>query len=147
VKKFRFSLEGLRTAKTVRKKQRQSELADRQRTLVAEQQTLRSLGAKRGESEAGLSRKQMDVFAPGEALLAIRYLERISGLIKNQQGRVEGLVEQVDLCRAGLAEAAKEQKVVDRLREKQQWEFLKTVQRKEQNDLDEVGQQRTTKVS
>ena len=147
MKKFTFSLEGLRTAKRVKKKQRQSELADRQRTLIAEQNHLASLGTHRGESEATLSRKLEHGFSAGEAVLAHLYLQKLSGLIKDQQGRVAGLVEQVDLCRAGLVEAAKEEKVVDRLREKKHWEFLKTVNKKEQDDLDEVGQNRASKAS
>jgi len=146
MKRFHFGLEGLRTARKAAKERRQAELADRERSLSSERDQLRKLGEKRDQSEARISRKLEDGFSASQAMLAHMYLEKISSLIRQQQDKVEGLAEEVDLCRVGLIEAARDEKAVDRLREKRLWDFVHQVSRMEQKELDEVGQ-RSKRVS
>lgn len=92
---------------------------------------------RRNEIELKIKReKRIDV---NEADIFRKFLDRMKDKILGQRSRVVHLANLVNAKRNELIEASKEKRVLERLKEKDYDEFLKTLDRKERAFLDELA--------
>jgi flagellar FliJ protein len=140
--KFVFPLEALLRQRLHAERERQRELATRQAEMVRLQQELKGLN----DELQGSARDMKANHLTGPLDVAFLAAHRRYSLAMQQKGM--GLVQdmarqqkKVDDAQRLLAEAAKERKVIEKLREKQFERWKQETVRKEQADADEAGAQ------
>ena len=140
--KFVFQLEAVHRHRRNAEQERQRELADAQAEMVRLQTELKRLN---DSVESGMD----DLRTHGlVGTLDMRYIaahRRFVLAVKQQaMAMVQAMARQqikVDEARRNLAEAAKERKILDKLRERQFERWKAELTRKELEQLDEVGAQ------
>jgi flagellar FliJ protein len=140
--KFVFPLEALLRQRLHAERERQRELASCQAEMVRLQQELKGLN----DELQGSARDMKANHLTGPLDVAFLAAHRRYSLAMQQKGM--GLVQdmarqqkKVDDAQRLLAEAAKERKVIEKLREKQFERWKQEADRKDQADADEAGAQ------
>ncbi len=138
-KKFKFRLEPLLNIRKHREKERQKEHADAQTKVLQQQSSLQKMDDHRlGTLDTQRDRLTGSI-SIAEALICSRYLVRL------KQDRVvgtellRGFQKEEDVRRAKLVEAARERKIFEMLREKQEKNHLEEIRKSDQKELDEVA--------
>src|SRR5262245_54016690 len=140
--KFEFKLEGVLRQRKHVEQQKQRELALKQRQLVEMQAELQQLQAKVQQANDDVrqnrlvGRLDMQFLAAHRRFLA--GIQRQGVAIAQKMALAQ---RAVDDARAALAEAARQRKVIEKLREKQLQRWRADIERRELAELDEIGMQ------
>jgi flagellar FliJ protein len=140
--KFVFPLEALLRQRLNAERERQRELALCQAEMVRLQQELKRLNDELQGSEADMKANRLT--GPLDVAFLAAHRRYSLAMQRKGQGLVQDMARQqkkVDDAQRLLAEAAKERKVIEKLREKQFGRWRQEVERKEQADADEAGAQ------
>ncbi len=136
MKKFTFPLQFLLEYKEKREKKRKKELAEIIKEWKKEEMFLNKL--KREEKECqSLLRERNQGGEISYIILYQSYLESLAQKIKKQKIKVEGIFLKVEDKRKKLIRASTEKKTVENLKKKRWMEFITSVEKMEQNLLDE----------
>jgi len=140
--KFTFKLQALLQHRKNLEHDRQRELAEVQKQFVALQNELKAMNDEVTQSTLEVRSTKL------VGALDLNYLAAHRRFTTAMQRKAMTLVQRmalvqrdVESAHAALAEAAKQRKIVEKLREKQFERWQVNVARKETNELDEVGMQ------
>ena len=140
--RFTFKLQAVLHHRELIEREKQRELAKVQGQMVLLQEELRSLNQQMQETTQELVRDHLI------GKLDLSYLAAHRRYVAATQRRAMELVQkmalvqrQVDEARAALAEAAKQCKIMEKLREKQMERWQQDQFRHEMAELDEIGTQ------
>jgi flagellar FliJ protein len=86
-----------------------------------------------------LSEQQAKGIAPGELDLYYRLIKQQYDRMEERRKTIEHLADECERKRQDLLEATREKKVVEKIEEKRKEIFLKDLEKKERNLLDEVA--------
>ncbi len=136
---FTFRFETLLTTRRHAEDALQKELSDAKRALSAEQALLRESRDTRRRSLAELQRRQGEGFRAPDLALFGSYLDRLAREIDARLKRVAAAERRVNQQRLLVVEAMKRRKVLEKLREKDEREFLETLAVNERKFVDEVA--------
>lgn len=134
---FHFNLEPVLTVRKNREEQAQLKLAREQMILRGHEMRLSDLHDRRLELAGLLEEKKKKTLAAGDFLFlmeSMRVFELQIHILGNTIAAQQRVVERM---RAELAEAVKQRKIVDHLREKALLSYLDENRRKEQKESDE----------
>lgn len=136
---FKFRFETLLVARRHAEETLQRELSEARRALSDEQAALRAKKSTRRQCLQDLRRKQQQRFRTADIHLYGPYLERLERDIDIQQKRVVGAERNVNQKRLALMEALKRRKILEKLKEKDQQAYLKSMAARERKFMDEVA--------
>lgn len=136
---FKFRFETLLVTRRHAEETLQKELSEARRALAAEQAALRDKKSTRRQCLQDLRRKQQQSFRTPDIHLYGPYLERLERDIDLQQKRVAGAERKVNQKRLALIEVVKKRKILEKLKEKDQQGYLKTIAVHERKFMDEVA--------
>src|SRR4051812_22969486 len=140
--RFVFTLEALLRQRLHAERERQRELASCQAEMVRLQQELKTLNDELQGSAQDM--KANHLTGPLDVAFLAAHRRYSVAMQQKGLGLVQDMARQqkkVDDAQRLLAEAAKERKVIEKLREKQFERWKQEVSRKEQADADEAGAQ------
>lgn len=143
---FRFRFERLLRVKSIREEEWKQEFA-RASHALREAEARRDAAAQRlMEREAELRRVRAEERLPLERMLLLHtYVGRLRQELEELQREVDAASARVEEVRASLAEAMKERKVLEKLKERHRLAYLEELARIEQRELDEVARNVTAK--
>jgi flagellar FliJ protein len=136
---FKFRFETLLVARRHAEETLQKELSDARRALAVEQAALRNKKDLHRQCLRNLRRKQAQGFRTADIGLYGPYLQWLTRDIDIQQKRVAGAERHVNQKRLALTEAMKKRKILEKLKEKDQQDYLKTMAVRERKFIDEVA--------
>ena len=136
---FIFRFETLLTTRRHAEEACQKELSDAKRALSAEQALLRESRETRRRSLLELGRRQGEGVRAADLALFGSYLDRLGREIDARLKRVAAAERRVSQQRQLVVEAMKRRKVLEKLREKDEREFIETHARDERKFIDEVA--------
>lgn len=108
-------------------------------SLDAAEDQLRRLHKELEAALHDFSEQQGKGMAPGEMDLYYRFLKQQYDRLEERRTAVQRLTDQCDRKRQDLLEATREKKVVEKIESDRKEAYLKDLQKKEQNLLDELG--------
>lgn len=140
--KFEFKLEGVLAHRKNIERQRQRDLALLQAQMQQLQTELAGLDQSVKDATADLRNNRLIghvdlAFLAAHRRFALAMQRKAMGLAQ----KMALLQRQIDQARAALAEAAKQRKAIEKLREKQFSRFVNELNRREAEALDEIGMQ------
>ena len=138
---FRFRFETLLAARRHAEDCLQKELSEARRTLAAEQAVLKEKKNARRRCLQDLRRQQRKRFRVPDMLLYGAYLQRLDRDLEAQQKRVTGADRQANQKRQALVEALKKRKILEKLKESDQKNYLKALTERERKFSDDVAAQ------
>lgn len=137
MKRFRFALQGLEKVRQARVDEARLQLARSEETRRAEEERIMSLEQKIAQTAAESKR---DGVLDMQALLdEDRYLDDLRQRRGEALERLENWIAAVEADRQRLLRARKEQKALERLRERRYLEFVREVMRDETETIDEAA--------
>ena len=136
---FRFNLQVLLDYRKQIEEGLQIDLSRIQRELANARQALISLQQEKARYEEELSRKETREVNLNESILYRDYLKGMRKKIKEQRDRVATIKIEMDAKQEELLAATKQRKVLEKIKEKHEKEFLDELQKKERAFADEVG--------
>jgi flagellar FliJ protein len=136
---FRFRFETLLTTRRHAEECLQKELSEARRALAAEQAALREKKNVRRRCLQDLRRQQRKGFRVPDMLLYSAYLQRLDRDLEAQQQRVTGAERQASQKRQALVEALKKRKILEKLKESDQKNYLKALTERERKFIDDVA--------
>ena len=136
---FSFRFETLLTTRRHAEETLQKELSEAKRSLATEQALLRESRDTRRRSLLELGRRQGEGFRAADLALFGSYLDRLGREIDARLKRVAAAERRVSQQRQLVVEAMKRRKVLEKLREKDEREFIETHARDERKFIDEVA--------
>ena len=139
VKKFRYRLEPLLKIRQYREKERQKEHSAAVHEVVRQKQELTALDSSRLDTLDHQRQQQVGRFSIAEALVCSRYLVKLKRQRMAGTGLLHGLEKEAEKKRRKLVEAARERKIYELLKEKQQLRHRQAIDKQEQKELDEVA--------
>ncbi|MCB2183838.1 MAG: flagellar export protein FliJ [Desulfobulbaceae bacterium] len=134
---FHFKLEPVLTVRRNIEEQVQLELAREQMVLNNYQRRLADLNQKRLQLSRDMEMRKKKTMGASMYLFYMEGLRVLELQIHILQNGIESQKQVVEKVRSRLAEAMKERKVIDVLREKDLQDYLADMRRKEQNESDE----------
>lgn len=138
-KKFKFRLEPLLNIRKHREKERQKEHAEAQARVLQQQSSLQQMDEHR-LGTLDMQRKRLTgSISVAETLVCSRYLVKLKRDRLTGTEMLRGLRKEEDVRRAKLVESAKERKIFEMLREKQEKRHLEEIRKADQKELDEVA--------
>ncbi len=136
---FRFRFEALLSTRRHAEDCLQKELSAARRALALEQTALREKKIARRQCLQAQRRKQQLGFRGSDMLLFGAYLQRLGRDIDVQQKLVTSAERKVHQKRQALIEAVKKRKMIEKLKEKDQENHLRTLAERERKFIDEVA--------
>jgi flagellar FliJ protein len=136
---FRFRFETVLTTRRHAEECLQKELSEARRALAAEQAALREKKNARRRCLQDLRRQQRKGFRVPDMLLYGAYLQRLDRDLEAQQQRVTGAERQANQKRQALVEALKKRKILEKLKESDQKNYLKALTERERKFIDDVA--------
>ena len=136
---FKFRFETLLVTRRHAEETLQKELSEARRALTDEQAALRDKKSTLRECLQDLRQKQRQSFRTADIQLYRPYLERLERDIDLQQKRVAGAERKVNQKRLALMEAVKRRRILEKLKEKDQQSYLKSMAVRERKFMDEVA--------
>jgi flagellar FliJ protein len=140
--RFKFRLEGVLRHRKHLEQQQQRELAMVQGQMARLQGQLRELNDSVKAATDDVRQNHMTGKLDLDFLAGYRRfmvgMQRQAVVLMQKMALVQ---KQVEEAQKGLAEAAKQRKVIEKLKERQEQRWMEDVQRKENADLDEIGVQ------
>ncbi|RJP81652.1 MAG: flagellar export protein FliJ [Candidatus Zixiibacteriota bacterium] len=149
MKKFTFRLERVIEVRNVKKKECQKALAKSLEELSREEQELHSAVSRSQAGSEGLRRALQSPARAGDLAGLEDWRRRQEEAVQTQARRTEERRLEVDRRRGALVLAARDEKVLEQLKERRREEFQADCRREEQAFLDEVAGRagRTAKCS
>jgi flagellar FliJ protein len=140
--RFVFRLEAVLDTRRLAEQQRQRELAEVSAQMVALQNELRALNETADLATSDIRQNRL-IGQLDMAFIAAhrRYMGAVQRKALELVQRMALVQRQLDQARAALGEAAKQRKIIERLREKQLARWRAEISRKELEQLDEVSMQ------
>jgi flagellar FliJ protein len=139
VKRFKYRLEPLLKIRQYREKERQKEHAAAAQEVVKQKQELESLENHRAETFDLQRQRLVGTMSVADALICSRYLVRLKRQRMAGTGLLHGLEREAEKKRRKLVEAARERKMYELLKEKQQLRHRQEIEKFDQKLLDEVA--------
>ena len=139
---YRFNLESLLNYRRYQEDILQKELADFKNELIRHEQKLHRFKQNWRKCSRDLQQRQKKGGTVPGLIMYLRYLERLSLDIDQQQRRVVKSKKQVDAKRRELLEIMKKRKTLEKLKEKGFLDDMQRMQKKEQNLMDEAATNR-----
>jgi flagellar FliJ protein len=136
---FQFRFETLLSTRRHAEECLQKELSEARRALAVEQTALREKKNARRRCVQDQRRKQREHFRVPDMLLFAAYLQRIERDIDLQQKRVASAERKVSQARQALIQAMKRRKMLEKLKEKDQDTYLRTLAQRERKFIDEAA--------
>ncbi len=136
---FKFRFETLLTTRRHAEEALQKDLSEAKRALGAEQSSLRESKDAHRRSLLEMARRREQAFHPPDLQLFGPYHERLARDIELRLKRVAAAERQVQQKRLLLIEAVKRRKVLEKLREKDEREFIQQLNRDERKFMDDVA--------
>jgi flagellar FliJ protein len=141
MKKFKFRLEKLLEARLAKEKQVKLELAK----VVSEQNIFRM---RQSEYRARVEDQKIRFHEKmaggktsyGELSMYHRFAEFSAKVISDAQQKIEAMEPAINRVRSRLAEASKERRVIEKLKEKRHGEWQYKVNRSEMLEIDDMNQ-------
>ena len=138
-KKFRFRLEPLLKIRQYREKERQKEHAGAVQEVLKQKQELVTLDNQRLDTLDHQRQKLVGRLSVAEALVCSRYLVKLKRQRMNGNGLLHGLEREAENKRQKLVIAARDRKMYELLKDKQQLRHRQELEKQEQKQLDEVA--------
>jgi flagellar protein FliJ len=138
-KKFKYRFAPMLKVKEHREKERQRELAEAIGRVVEQKARLKHLDTARSRTVERQRDRLVGTISVAEALVCSRYLVRLKRDRMAGGELLRGLERQTEHKRLALVEAARERKIYDMLRDKQQLRHRQQIEKDEQKALDEVA--------
>ena len=139
VKRFRYRLEPLLKIRRYREKERQKEHAAAVQEVFKQKQELVALDRYRLDTLDHQRSQQVGNFNIADALVCSRYLVKLKRQRMAGTGLLHGLEKEAEKKRRKLVDAARERKIYELLKEKQQLRHRQEIEKQEQKELDEVA--------
>jgi flagellar biosynthesis chaperone FliJ len=148
---FQFRLQALLDQRTEEKQRAEDLLAERERELAAERQTMRELEEEAQRAEEHFQRKRVERFAKGvhgsstfakqsDFLLGLKLdVQAAQSGVLSQQVFVDQASEAVREARAVLEDRRREVDVFEKYRQKAEKQFLQEAAYREELEQDEIG--------
>ncbi len=142
MKRFEFRLEGLLRIRRVEEERCLKELRERQGAMAAKQQEIDAILLEKTRQIEQLRSLESGPLSIDELLAHRRYLNSLNKSLLEKEAELpalyQGILEAQKLANA----AARERKVIERLRERRYSEYLEEARRQESAELDEMTQVR-----
>lgn len=138
MKKFQFRLQKLLQIKAHRKMEKQKELAKAERVRRMEEAHLELLHSRMTQEIADLQMHKVEHVDCRRLTQSAYYQQRLIGNMATQRQVIANAKKLEADKRENLIEAAKEEKVFDKLKERQQeryWQEMETLQQKETDEI------------
>lgn len=140
-RRFHFSLETLLRVRALREREAQRNFAARQAELAALEQLDRQTRDEIQRLQTELSDAQRSGLIDPAGLVRQRaWIGHLRRGLAERQVLKQGVVAQLDACRAALVAARRDREAVERLRERRFASWKRDTQRREQAAQDEVAQ-------
>ncbi len=139
VKRFRYRLEPLLKIRRYREKERQKEHSAAVQEVFKQKQELVTLDRYRLDTLDHQRSRQVGNFNIADALVCSRYLVKLKRQRMAGTGLLHGLEKEAEKKRRKLVDAARERKIYELLKEKQQLRHRQAIEKQEQKELDEVA--------
>ena len=139
MKRFSYRLEPLLKVKAHREKEKQRDLAEALQHVYAQKDKLGEIDTQREQTVSHQRRSLTGTLILRELLVCSRYLTRLKKDAVTGQELLRGYERTADEKREKLVEATKEKKIYEKLKEKQQDDFMKSVEDAERKENDEVA--------
>ncbi len=140
MKRFRFRLESLLAMKTRVEEEVKKELAKKNAEILAARRDQQDILGKIDYSVAEEKRQRLRSLDLRAVRLAVVYRDQLKRDSKIAQRRVDDLVQEKDRIRLRLAQARKESRVLEILKDKRHAEWKKEYKTEERNFNDDVSQ-------
>ncbi|HDP80388.1 MAG TPA: flagellar export protein FliJ [Spirochaetes bacterium] len=141
MKKFKFRLQALLDIREAKEKEVQNELsrvvALQNRERAVQEEYRGRLAEQRGKYA---ERLRGGGFAPSDIMMYERYIEFAHRVIERQQEKIEAMEPEIKKVRERLVEAARERRVVEKLKEKKWNEYLYELNRETARENDDMNQ-------
>ncbi|MCP4683873.1 MAG: flagellar export protein FliJ [bacterium] len=138
-KKFKYRLEPLLNIRKHREKERQKEHAEAEAQVLQQESSLQQMDEHRlGTLDAQRDRLSGTI-SVAETLVCSRYLVKLKRDRLAGTELLHGLRKEEDERRVRLVEAARQRKIFEMLREKQEKKHLEEIAKADQKELDEVA--------
>jgi flagellar FliJ protein len=138
MKRFQFRLQKLLQIKTHRKMEKQKELAKAERVRRMEEAHLELLYSRMSQEIEDLQRQKVERVDCRRLTQSAFYQQRLIGNMATQKQVIVNAQKQEDAKREKLIESAREEKVFEKLKERQQdryWQELDLLQQKETDEI------------
>jgi flagellar export protein FliJ len=139
VRPFTFRLETLLKFRRMQEEQAQLKLAEATAVYLAEKERLAALEQALAGHVADYRRQLQGSLTVALLKILRDYNDRINGDISQQRGRLEAAEAERRECLAALEAAARDRKLVEKLREKRLSQYQAEALHEEQLRLDELG--------
>lgn len=136
---FRFSLQPLLNHRRHQEEALQKEMAAMHQQLAAERQKADALCRRMLERRRVFGEMQRDGAAAIDLQMMVRYLDRLSGQVAEQEAAVRRAIARIEQKRGELIEAVKRRKVIEKLREKAFHAHQEEVRSKEMALINEIA--------
>lgn len=138
-KRFKFRFEPLLKIREYREKERQKEHAAAVQEVLGQKQALKTLDLRRQDTLDHQRQKLVGQFSIAEALVCSRYLVRLKRQRLSGSSLLHGLEKEAEKKRLKLVAAARDRKIYELLKEKQQTRHRQELDKLDQKQLDEVA--------
>ncbi len=138
-KKFKFRLNPLLKLREHREKERKKEHAAAADEVQKHKQHLDALDTKRIETLDHQRERLTGRLSVAEALVFSRYIMKLKRQRMAGTELLHALEKEAELKRQKLVEAARDRKIFDLLKEKQQLRHRQEIEKQDQKELDEVA--------
>lgn len=137
MKKFKYRLEPLLKVKSEIEKQKQKELADTHRKVVAQKQKLSALEGDKSDMVKSQREKLSDKFSIAEMLIYARYMMRLKRQKITDSEILKVMNMEFEKKRKLLLEATTERKKFEKIKENLHLKYLTELAKRESKDADE----------
>jgi flagellar FliJ protein len=138
-KKFKYRFEPLLKVKKHREKEKQKQLALITQEVLGQEGRLRALDNRKTATMDYQRNKLVGTISIAETLLASRFMVRLKRERVAGEEYLNGLRRVEDERRKDLLEAAKERRIYELLKEKQQTRYRQEMDKLEQKEIDEIA--------
>ena len=138
-KKFKFRLEPLLKIRQHREKERQREHSVAVQEVAKQKQQLQDIDHERLGTLEHQRQRLTGRLSIAEALVCSRYLVKLKRQRMAGTGLLHGMEREAEKKRQKLVEAARERKIYELLKEKQQLRHRQGLEKQDQKQLDEVA--------
>lgn len=140
MKKFQFRLQRVMEMKEEVEKQRMVDLAEVKKRVTRELEALEKLREEDQNCRAHIKeRGSQKRINPATMDMIYRYLKKLEADIDTQQGKVSDVKDEMEKKRQVLLDAAKERKILEKLKDRKKSDYLSDLSKKEQKTLDEIS--------
>jgi flagellar FliJ protein len=136
---YRFRLEPLLKHRKLIEEQLQKEVAVLLKSHATETQKLQNTRNHRDKFLAELQKIQNEGTSVSNIILYVRFIDQLSKAIAKQEKIVLEVLKKFEHKHQDLVEATKKRKILEKLKEKTLRAYKQTMQKKEQDFLNEVG--------